>query len=117
MNWILLSPPLAFLILLIVAALELWSFRALTAKGKESKGKAKPYACGEDIDHHRLQPDYYQFFSVAFCFTILHVVAMILATVPSGSPRISMLAALFALSAGVGLIIFMRKEDQDENNR
>jgi NADH:ubiquinone oxidoreductase subunit 3 (subunit A) len=117
MNWILLTPPLAFLILLLVAALELWSFRALTARGKESKGKTKPYACGEDIDHHRLQPDYYQFFSVAFCFTILHVAAMIIATVPSGSLEISVLAVLFALSAGVGLAIFMRKEERDEDNR
>ena len=117
MNSILLTPPLAFLILLLVAAVELWTFRALTADGKGSGGKRKPYACGEDIDHHRLQPDYYQFFSIAFCFTILHVAAMILATVPSGSLQLSVLAAAFALSAGVGLIVFMRKEDRDENNR
>ncbi len=117
MNSILLTPPMAFLILLVVAAVELWSFRALTAKGRESKGKKKPYACGEDIDHHRLQPDYYQFFSVAFCFTILHVVALIIATVPSGSLDISLLAVAFALSAAVGLAIFMRKEDLDEDNR
>ncbi len=110
MNTLLLTPPLAFLILLVVGAIELWSFRVITAKGKETRGKRKPYACGEDIVKHRLQPDYYQFFSVAFCFTILHVVAMILATVPSGSLELSVLAVAFGLSAGVGLIMFMRRE-------
>lgn len=110
MNNLLLSPPLAFLIMLVVGAVELWTFKAITAKGKASSGKNKPYACGEDIVKHRLQPDYYQFFSVAFCFTIMHVVAMILATVPSGSIELSILAVAFGLSAGVGLIMFMRRE-------
>ena len=110
---ILLSPPIAFLILLAAAALELWSLRALTVKGIETFGKRKPYACGEDIQHHRLQPDYSQFFSLAFFFTIMHVVAMVITTVPVGSLSASLLAVAFTLSAAVGLAALFRKEPNE----
>lgn len=107
---LLLTPPIAFLILFAFAALELRLMRALTAKGAETKGKRKPYACGEDITRHRLQPDYSQFFSMAFFFTIMHVVAMVIATVPAGSLPASLLAVAFTLSAAVGLAALFRKD-------
>jgi len=110
LNSLLLSPPVAFLILFAFAALEIWTLRAITAKGTETPGKRKPYACGEDIVRHRLQPDYSQFFSLAFFFTIMHVVAMIIATVPAGSIAASLLAVAFTLSAVAGLLALFRKE-------
>jgi len=105
-----LSPPIAFVLLFIGAIVDFLLLGILVIKGSERKGKAKPYACGEDVAHHRLQPDYGQFFSFAFFFTIMHVVAMIIATVPSGSIPDSLFAALFTLAAASGLAALFRKD-------
>jgi NADH-quinone oxidoreductase subunit A len=110
LNSLLLSPPIAFLMLFVFAAMFYLLLRALVIKGKDSSGKRKPYACGEDIVGHRLQPDYSQFFPLAFFFTIMHVVAMIIATVPAGSISASIFAVVFTLSAAVGLMALFRKE-------
>ncbi|NVN93065.1 MAG: NADH-quinone oxidoreductase subunit A [Desulfuromonadales bacterium] len=110
MATLLLTPPVALLILTLVVGFELWSMRALSAKGVASTGKTKPYACGEDITHHRTQPDYSQFFSVAFFFTIMHVVVMIIATIPAGSPEASGMAVLFTLCASLGLFVLFRRD-------
>jgi len=107
---LLLAPPIAFLVLILVVAFELWSFRAITAKGKETVGKRKPYACGENITQHRAQPDYCQFFSVAFFFTIMHVIVMIIATAPAASVKASAMAVLFTLCAAFGLFVLFRRE-------
>ncbi len=105
-----LSPPIAFILLLISALVDFWLLGIIVTKGSERKGKNKPYACGEDVEHHRLQPDYGQFFSFAFFFTIMHVVAMIITTVPSGSVDDSLFAALFTVSAATGLAALFRKD-------
>jgi NADH-quinone oxidoreductase subunit A len=107
----LLAPPIAFLLITLVVSIELWSFKAITARGTPCKGKRKPYACGEDITRHRTQPDYSQFFSIAFFFTIMHVVVMIIATIPAGSLAASALAVLFTLCAGLGLFVLFRRND------
>lgn len=111
METVLLAPPLAFFIVTVVAAIELWSLRAITARGREEAGKRKPYACGEDITRHRSQPDYSQFFSLAFFFTIMHVVVMIIATAPAASAQAAVMAVLFTLCAALGLFVLFRKED------
>ena len=71
-------------------------------------GKFKAYACGEDVKDHRATPEYAQFFPFAFFFTIMHVIALIVATAPSGSVRISALAVLYLLAAVMGLFILFR---------
>lgn len=111
MTTLLLAPPVAFLLITFVVAVELWSLRAITARGTPSRGKRKPYACGEDITRHRCQPDYSQFFSIAFFFTIMHVVVMIIATIPAGSLAASALAVLFTLCAALGLFVLFRRND------
>ncbi len=84
MSLFFLLPPVALtLMVLIVWALSFAS-RSLSFKRKEARGALdKPYAGGEDVQKHRFQPDYSQFFPFAFFFTILHVVALIVATSPA----------------------------------
>jgi NADH-quinone oxidoreductase subunit A len=113
-NWLFL-PPIAFgLLWLIVAILEVAS-RRLAPHGTSSLGKTKAYACGEDPATNRLQPNYGEFFPVAFFFTIMHVVALILATVPQGGLKDFMgIAALYLLAALSGLfILFGDKIERD----
>lgn len=106
MNSFLLLPPLAFIIFLLLS-LGLSKVTSLvSAKGTECYGKTQAYACGEDVKLHKAQPDYSQFFPFAFFFTIMHVVALIIATVPSG---ISGMSALYLVTAILALFILFRR--------
>ena len=79
---------MAFLIILLAAAVCVSRrlSRLALRKGRTGAG-AEPYACGEDLPDHMIQPDYGQFFPFAFFFTILHVVALMATTVPVADAR------------------------------
>ena len=112
MNSLLLIPPIAFLILVVAMLLQLRGMRIFSAGLKKPErvgGRLEPYACGEDAYDHRAQPDYSQFFPFAFFFTIMHVVALILATLPKGSMGASLLAGFYLIAAAVGLVILFRR--------
>lgn len=85
MEFALLLPPIAFIIFLILY----WGLSALlktfSAKGKQSAGKEEAYACGQITEANRIQPSYREFFPFAFFFTIIHVVVLMIATMPSGA--------------------------------
>lgn len=106
MENILLSPLVAFIILLVISLLFLNGSKLIAAKGGTGAGKEEAYACGEDIQTHKVQPDYRQFFPFAFFFTIMHVIALIVATIPG---HISVLAILYLFVAVIALFILFRK--------
>ena len=110
MNEVLLSPPAAFLILLAAvtafsAALSKFAF----LEKDRPKDAGKSYAYGEDVPTHLMQPDYSQFFPFAFFFTVLHVVALTIATVPVETPESFAMAVLYVLGAVAGLVILFRR--------
>jgi hypothetical protein len=108
-NWLLL-PPLAFgLIALAVLSLSFLAKRS-SFKGPKGPGAEKAYSCGEDLEVNSFRPEYGQFFSFAFFFTIMHVAALVLATIPSGPPGYYYIAALYAAGALIGLSALVRKE-------
>jgi NADH-quinone oxidoreductase subunit A len=98
---ILLFPPIAFLIFFLASALLYLSGSLLEAKGKPSAGKKKPYACGEDIPAQKMQPNYESFFPFALFFTIIHVTALILATLPAGN--IALIGLLYMGGVAIAL--------------
>ncbi|MDD2568216.1 MAG: hypothetical protein PHN47_05420 [Clostridia bacterium] len=105
-NQIMLFPPIAFLFFIIVSAAISKVSSKLAPQGNDAPWKFKPYAGGEEVTSHHVQPDYSEFFPYAFFFTVMHVVALILATVPAETiilPMIYVLAAVLAL-----LILFRR---------
>src|SRR5512146_1436615 len=103
---ILLSPPLAFLILIVAGLWLLAGLSKLTFRPKANeKGSTKAYSCGEDMPSHMLQPDYSQFFPFAFYFTILHVVALMAATVPAAALTTFLIAVVYILGAIIGLLV------------
>ncbi len=110
MSLFFLLPPVALtLMVLIVWALSFAS-RTLSFKRRESRGALdKPYAGGEDVQRHRFQPDYSQFFPFAFFFTILHVVALIVATSPARTLESVATAAIYVFGALLGLFILFRR--------
>ena len=73
------------------------------------EGLTKAYSCGEDMPSHMIQPDYSQFFPFAFYFTILHVVALMAATVPVATLSTLLIAVVYILGAIVGLFVLYRR--------
>ena len=105
----LLLPPILFVVVLGFVLLFSGLVRPLEAKSvKPGPGRNKAYACGEDVKVHFSQPEYRQFFPFAYFFTIMHVIALIVATAPSGNVQIAALAVLYLLAAVMGLFILFR---------
>ncbi len=97
---ILLFPPVAFALFLFIGFLLLGLGSLLAGKvSSDSSGKKTQYACGEDIPAQRVQPNYAFFFPFALFFTIIHVTALILATLPVGN------IALMGILYMVGVVI------------
>ncbi|MBN2200251.1 MAG: hypothetical protein JW747_10430 [Candidatus Aminicenantes bacterium] len=81
---VLLSPPLVFLASLGLAALIYALGARMAPRLKKEGGKLTTYACGEDMPGFKFQWGYRLFFFIALFFTIMHVAALVMATVPSG---------------------------------
>lgn len=111
MNNVLLLPPIAFVIVFAVFNILSYTLSRLSFKSKSEAGddSRKAYACGEDVKEHRVQVDYRQFFTFAFFFTILHVLALIVATVPIETKDSFFIALLYIFGAIVGLLILFRR--------
>jgi NADH:ubiquinone oxidoreductase subunit 3 (subunit A) len=105
----LLIPPLAFLVMLLISFGLSGLSSLVAAKGTAAAGKERAYACGQNIENNRIQPDYNEFFPIAFFFTIMHVAALIIATAPKGQ---WLPAVLFMAVAVLSLrVLFRRGED------
>jgi len=111
MNYsILLAPPAAFIIVLAAMLMlsSLLSRLSYKTKGDEASS-TKAYACGEDVPTSMIQPDYSAFFPFAFLFTIIHVVALVVATVPLGSTGSLTMAVIYVIGAITSLFILFRR--------
>jgi len=107
---LLLSPPAAFIIVLAAVLAFAFALSFLAFKGpRTTEDICKAYACGEDVKDHFVQPDYSKFFPFAFFFTILHVAALIITTVPKISPDSLVITFLYLGGAVIGLLVFFRK--------
>jgi hypothetical protein len=106
-----LSPPVAFgIVLAATGLLSLLGGRlSFRRKGGKPAGSGAGYACGEDFKGHGAQPDYSAFFPFAFFFTILHVVALAVASVPFVNAGIFAIAAVYCAGAVVGLSVLQRR--------
>ncbi|MBA5942185.1 MAG: hypothetical protein H0M93_02490 [Methanophagales archaeon] len=78
---ILLSPPVAFVVFLIVGYAIFAVGGRLAPRVEQAKGTLAAYACGEDIPGTKIQPTY-RLYHVGIAFTVLHVAALVIATMP-----------------------------------
>lgn len=107
----LLSPPIAFLLVLGASLLLMFLMGRLSYRPQAgNEANPKPYACGEE-GQPLVRPDYGQIFPFAFFFTILHVVALVATTVPTGngSTGTLVMALVYIASAIVGLFVLYRR--------
>ena len=83
----------------------------LAFKPREKAGadSLKAYGCGEEIPEHRVQIDYGQFFHFAFFFTILHVLTLIIATIPMETMGTFFIAVVYIIGAVTGLFVLFRR--------
>jgi NADH:ubiquinone oxidoreductase subunit 3 (subunit A) len=111
----LLIPPLAFIVMLALSFGLSGLSSLVAAKGTAAAGKERAYACGQNIEDNRIQPDYNEFFPIAFFFTIMHVAALIITTAPAGQWNTAaqwIPAALFMAVAVLSIrVLFRRSED------
>jgi len=112
MTSLYLLPPIAFLVVLgsvWVQSRGMDWFAPPKTSIKREGGKYAAWACGEDVKDHRSQPDYRQFFHFAFFFTVMHVIALIVATVPRGSVGGAGLAVGMLVATAVSLSVLFRR--------
>ena len=105
------SPVATFLIMLVIICLLYVFAGTLGPKRTKTKYKLKSYACGEDYPGGKL-PQSYNFFHVAFFFTILHVGVLLIATAPLGQAAIlgCLLIGVMVLTA---FALFVGGRDHD----
>jgi len=77
---IILYPPIAFIISLLVVYIFASLFSDFPPKLVKNLEKSKTYACGEDFPAEKVIPNYDEFYPFAIFFTILHVAGLMLAT-------------------------------------
>lgn len=110
MSNLLLTPPIAFSIILIAVLLANFGFSKIAFKPKKkSEESGEAYACGEEKYDHLAQPDYSTFFPFAFFFTLAHVGTLIIVTVPVQSIKSFDMAVVYIIGIIVGLSILFRK--------
>jgi hypothetical protein len=109
-SWILM-PPIAFALALAAVLALSRAMKGSAFRGEEGPGAESAYSCGEDMAENSYRPDYGQFFRYAFFFTIMHVAALSLATVPSSGDKTYLwMAALYIAAAMIGLSALLGKE-------
>jgi NADH:ubiquinone oxidoreductase subunit 3 (subunit A) len=106
MAQLILSPPIVLIVLIISGVFFSHMASTLSAKGELSTRKGEAYACGQRDVTHNVSPDYRQFFPVAFFFTIMHVLVLVVATAPKG---VITLPLLYIAAGVVALIITIRR--------
>lgn len=99
MTDILLSPPVALLIYLVLAGILSGAGRSLASPGRPSAMKSSTYASGEAPPARAAAPGYRPFFVIALFFAVLHLGVLVLA-----SGELSMAAALYLAGLMLTLI-------------
>lgn len=106
-----LYPIAAFLIILVIVYLAYLITGTWGPKYKKEKYKRQSYACGEDYPGGKLHHSY-NFFHIAFFFTVLHVGALLITTAPTGTAALlgMVLIGVMALTA---FALFVGGNDHD----
>ena len=113
-NFFLILPPVVFIIVVVFMMALSWITGKLAYKSADTpNGKVKAYACGEDVKDHRLKPDYADFFPVAFFFTIMHVITLVIAATPYNVKDCMALILFFIATAYLSVLIIFGGNDDD----
>jgi hypothetical protein len=102
MELILLAPPVAFVIyLMLVGMLSIFG-RMFAARGVQSTGKYTTYAGGEESPVPGSLPGYRGFFIIALFFAVLHLGVLML-----GSSNFAPIAGAYLIGLIVALLVLI----------
>ncbi|GIL13225.1 MAG: hypothetical protein DWB42_10790 [Chloroflexi bacterium] len=96
---VLLSPPAAFLIYVVLAGLLALFGRNLAPNRSDSPLKNSTYASGEAEPEHLAAPGYRPFFRIALFFAVLHLGVLVL-----GSGNLSPVEGVYLAGLGLALV-------------
>lgn len=99
MNTVILSPPVAFLIYLVLVGLLSGMGRRFARPGRDSENKRSTYASGEAPPERPAAPGYRPFFVVALFFAILHLGALMV-----GSSNLTLTSSAYLVGLGLALL-------------
>lgn len=106
MDTLILTPPVAFLIFVLLFSVCSRGFARYSHEGSRGRNGLDSYACGQRDVRNYVNPDYSQFFQYAFLFTIMHVLVMVVATAPYDAP---ILPVVFIAAGIFCLVIIFRR--------
>jgi len=106
---ILLTPLVGFAAFSLISYLIYRLGDVLAPKLNPQGGKLAQYACGEDFPARKVQVGYQLFFYAALFFTMMHVAALVIATIPAGSVAFAMLGILYLLMIVLSIIALILK--------
>jgi NADH:ubiquinone oxidoreductase subunit 3 (subunit A) len=101
---ILLSPPVAFLVCLLLSAGIYGLGWLVEEKAVPLFGKYEPYSCGEDFHAEKMEFGYRKFYIAAIFFTIMHVSVLTVATVPGGASAFHGLIYIVVIAASISAL-------------
>lgn len=102
-----LSPPVAFFFFLAMAFMLYGLGKAMAPKLNRTGGKLTTYACGENIPGIKVQFGFRLFYVFALFFTIMHVAALIIATIPVG--KVVFLAVIYLAMIFLAIIALISR--------
>ncbi len=111
MEKYLVNPAVVFTIILALLFIlnRLFAGLAFRSQRKSAPGRCESYACGESNFDNTAQPDYSQFFSFVFFFTLAHVATLIITSIPLVDPGTLVLALFYIIGGIISLYILLRK--------
>jgi len=102
------SPPILFVIFISLGGLMLGVGKLISAKGTENPGKFIHYSCGEDLETPPLELNYHAFFRLALLFGILHIVALVISTIPVGMD-LKYISVIYIVGTAVSILILLER--------
>lgn len=106
MEVIFYSPPVLFaLFLLYYLVFSKWLSKFSSTK-KPGKHALDSYACGQRDVENYVNPDYSQYFSYAFIFTVVHILILVVATAPRDA---QILPALYIITGILAIFIAFKR--------
>lgn len=105
---ILITTPVIFLVFLLLLALFSVYLKRKADKTPAGKHAYDPYACGQakDAVSQYVNPNFRRMFYLAFFFTVMHVLVMIIATAPKGG---TLLPVAYIAVGALAMLILFRK--------
>jgi len=94
MTDLILTPPAAFIVYLILVGILSWASWKVAAQGQPSEHKSSTYSSGEAPPTKVAAPGYQPFFVIALFFTIMHLGVLMLGSIGTSTVAIIYLAGL-----------------------